>query len=131
MYALFKTLHIIGVVMLIGNVTITAYWKVLADRTGHAKHIAHAQHGVIAADWIFTFAGIVLILLGGYGAAAVAELSLTGPAWLVMGQLLFAVSGIIWLGVLVPIQIRQSTGGAALGARGRADFAISPRQSLR
>jgi uncharacterized membrane protein len=93
MYALFETVHIIGAVVLLGNVTITAYWKVLADRTGDAALIAHAQHGVTIADWIFTLAGIVFILIGGYGAAAVAGLSLTGPSWLVAGQLLFALSG--------------------------------------
>ena len=108
MYAMFKALHIIGVVVLLGNVTITAYWKVLADRTSDARLIAHAQHGVTVADWIFTLSGIVLILVGGYGAATVAGLSVTGPAWLVIGQLLFAVSGLIWLLVLVPIQIRQA-----------------------
>ena len=108
MYALFKTVHIAGVVVLVGNVTITAYWKVLADRTSDPKLIAHAQHGVTVADWIFTLAGIVLILVGGYGAAAVAGLPLSGPAWLVVGQLLFAVSGLIWLAILIPIQIRQA-----------------------
>ena len=108
MYAVFKTLHIIGVVVLLGNVTITAFWKVLADRTRDARLIAHAQHGVTVADWIFTLAGIVLVLVGGYGAAAVAGLSVTKLPWLLIGELLFAVSGIIWLAVLVPIQIRQA-----------------------
>ena len=77
MYAVFKSLHIIGVVVLLGNVTITAFWKVLADRTSDARLIAHAQHGVTVADWIFTLAGIVLVLVGGYGAAVVAGLSVT------------------------------------------------------
>ena len=54
LYAIFKTLYIIGVVVLLGNVTITAYWKVLADRTSDARLIAHAQHGVTVADWILT-----------------------------------------------------------------------------
>jgi uncharacterized membrane protein len=49
MYAIFKTLHIIGVVVLLGNATITAYWKVFADRTRETKIIAHAQHGVTVA----------------------------------------------------------------------------------
>jgi uncharacterized membrane protein len=57
---------------------------------------------------MFTLAGIVLIIVGGYGAAVVANLSLTRVAWLVVGQLLFAVSGLVWLGVLIPIQIRQA-----------------------
>jgi uncharacterized membrane protein len=114
MYVLFKTLHIIGVVVLLGNVTITAYWKVLADRTSDARLIAHAQHGVTVADWIFTLAGIVLILAGGYGAAAVGGLSITASTWLVLGQLLFAVSGLVWICILIPIQIRQARAARSL-----------------
>jgi uncharacterized membrane protein len=117
MYAFLKTLHLIGVVILIGNVTITAYWKVLADRTSDARLIAHAQHGVTVADWIFTLAGIVLILVGGYGAAVVAGLSVTTSTWLIIGQLLFAVSGLIWLCVLVPIQIRQARSARSFGPK--------------
>jgi uncharacterized membrane protein len=108
MYALFKSVHIIGVVILLGNVTITAFWKVLADRTGNARIIAHAQHGVTVADWIFTLAGIILILIGGYSAVVIAGMPLASTVWLVIGQLLFAASGFIWLGVLIPIQIRQA-----------------------
>jgi uncharacterized membrane protein len=108
MYALFKTVHLLGVILLVGNVTITAYWKVLADRTSDTKIVAHAQHGVTVADWLFTLTGIVLLMIGGYGAVAVAGWSLTGPTWLVLGQILFAVSGVIWLGILIPIQIRQA-----------------------
>ena len=88
--------------------TITAFWKVLADRTGRTEIIAHAQHGVTVADWIFTLAGIALILFGGYGASLVQGLPLLELHWLVAGQLLFAVSGAIWLGILVPLQIRQA-----------------------
>jgi uncharacterized membrane protein len=114
MYVLFKTLHIIGVVVLLGNVTITAYWKVLADRTSDTRLIAHAQHGVTVADWIFTLAGIVLILVGGYGAAAVARLSIITSTWLVLGQLLFLVSGLVWICILIPIQIRQARAARSL-----------------
>jgi uncharacterized membrane protein len=60
------------------------------------------------ADWIFTLSGIALILLGGYGAAHIRGLPLFELSWLVMGQLLFAISGLVWLCILVPLQIRQS-----------------------
>jgi uncharacterized membrane protein len=33
---------------------------------------------------------------------------LKGPSWLVIGQALFALSGFIWIGILIPIQIRQA-----------------------
>jgi uncharacterized membrane protein len=61
---------------------------------------------VTVADWIFTLAGIVLILIGGYGAVVIAGMPLASTVWLVIGQLLFAALGFIWLGV--PIQIRQA-----------------------
>jgi uncharacterized membrane protein len=107
-YNILKFVHLLGVVILVGNVTITAYWKVLADLTKDARLIAHAQRGVTIADWIFTLLGISLIMVGGYGAALVNRLPLFDSYWLIAGQILFGVSGLIWLGILVPLQIRQA-----------------------
>jgi uncharacterized membrane protein len=106
-YEFLKFLHIIGAVVLIGNVTITAFWKVFADRTGDAKLIAHAQFGVTVTEWLFTVPSIVLLMTGGYGMVMYADIDLKAR-WLVLGQSFFAVSGIIWLGVLVPLQMRQA-----------------------
>jgi uncharacterized membrane protein len=114
-----KALHVIGAVVLVGNVTITAFWKVFSDMTRDPRIIAHAQRGVTVADFIFTLAGIALVMVGGYGAVWVRGMSVLEPAWLVMGQILFAVSGVIWLGILVPLQIRQAR-AARLFADGSA-----------
>ncbi len=118
LYDVFKLLHVVGVVVLVGNVTVTAFWKVFADRTGEPRLIAHAQHMVTVTDWVFTLGGIVLIYGGGFGAALVAGLDPFEPGWLLWGQLLFAVSGVIWLGVLVPAQIRQARQARAFAAGG-------------
>ena len=107
-YSLFKSIHVLGAIILIGNVTITAFWKVMADRTRDSPIIAHAQRNLVAADLIFTLLGIVLIIAGGYGAAWVAELPVLSEPWLIWGQIMFAVSGAIWLFILVPLQMRQS-----------------------
>jgi uncharacterized membrane protein len=126
MYDVLKALHVIGVVILVGNVTITAYWKVLADMSRDPKIVAYAQRGVTLADFIFTLLGIVLIMIGGYGAAYVRGMSLLEPAWIVLGQILFGISGVIWLAVLVPLQIRQ-----ARAARKFADGGEMPASYLR
>ena len=115
-YRTYKILHIIGIVLLVGNVTVTAFWKVMADRTGDARLIAHAQYLVTWADWFFTVGGIVLVLVGGYGAALVAGYDLFAQPWLVWGQLCFLASGLIWVAILLPAQVRQ-----ARMARGFAD----------
>lgn len=108
LYDVLKALHIIGVVVLIGNVTVTAFWKVFADRTQDPRLIAHAQRMVTVTDWVFTLGGIALVYGGGFAAAWVAGMDPFAPGWLLWGQVLFAISGVIWLGILVPAQIRQA-----------------------
>lgn len=108
MYDVFKFLHVVGVVVLVGNVTITAFWKAFSDMTRDPKIVAHAQRGVTVSDFIFTVIGIVLVMVGGYGAALVRDVPLFSSFWLVAGQILFAISGTMWLGVLIPLQIRQA-----------------------
>ncbi|MFZ4689134.1 MAG: DUF2269 family protein [Polymorphobacter sp.] len=107
-YDILKFLHITGVVMLLGNITATAIWKLFADRTGDARIIAFAQKLVTYTDWSLTFWGIVLLTIGGYGATYVAGIDPFGERWLVWSQGLFVSAGLVWLGLLVPIQIRQA-----------------------
>jgi len=107
-YEFMKFLHLLGIVLLVGNVTITAFWKVFADRTGDAQIVAYAQNLVTLCDWVFTLGGIVMIVIGGYGMAFVRGYNVFESPWLIWGQLLFLVSGLIWLFVLVPLQIRQA-----------------------
>ena len=71
-YDAFKVVHLFGVVLFLGNIIVTAVWKVMADHTGDPRIIAYAQRLVTLTDWIFTAGGVVLILVGAYGMAAVA-----------------------------------------------------------
>jgi uncharacterized membrane protein len=64
----------------------------MADHTGDPRIVAYAQRLVTLTDWIFTAGGVVPILVGAYGMAAVAGLDLPGTIWLVWGQALFAAS---------------------------------------
>lgn len=107
-YEILKTLHIAGVVLLVGNVTVTSIWKLYADGTRDPIVIAFAQRLVTITDWFFTFWGIVLMLVGGYGAAWVAGMDVLRDGWLVWSEIMVAVAGALWLGILVPIQVRQA-----------------------
>jgi len=120
MYNVFKTLHILGVVLLLGNVIVTGLWKALADRTRVVSTVAYAQRLVIQTDWIFTGSGIALIVIGGYAMAGSAHLSLLQTRWLFWGQALFGLSALIWLFVLLPVQAAQSR----LAQRFAADMEI-------
>src|SRR5580704_10822059 len=116
-YNAFKVIHLLGVVLFLGNIIVTALWKMLADRTREPAVIAYAQWLVTLTDWIFSAGGVVLILIGAYGMAGVGSLALR-QTWLVWGQSLFLLSGLIWVAVLIPTQIAQARQARAFAAGG-------------
>jgi uncharacterized membrane protein len=105
---LFKSIHMLGIVLFVGNIIVTAVWKACADRTGNPAVIGFAQRLVTLTDWVFTFGGSLLVMLGGYGMAGVAGFDVLHTSWLVGAQALFYVSGVIWVAILIPIQIVQA-----------------------
>lgn len=107
-YETAKFIHVLGVIILIGNVTSTAMWKFFADRNGDPRIVGFSQRLVTLTDWSLTFWGVVLTIGGGYGAAAIGQLAVFADRWLVLGQILFVISGLLWLGILVPLQIRMA-----------------------
>ncbi len=106
-YSIWKFLHITGVVMLMGNITVTAIWKYFADRDGRAEVLGFAQKLVTYTDWAMTLWGAALTMAGGYGMALAAEFPLA-EGWMLWSQILFGVAGLIWLAAIVPIQIAQA-----------------------
>jgi uncharacterized membrane protein len=107
-YTTFKSIHMLGIVLFLGNIIVTGLWKSFADRTQNPVVIGFAQRLVTVTDWVFTFGGVILLVIGGYGMANVAGLDLRSTSWLVLGQGIFLASGVIWVAILIPIQIRQA-----------------------
>ncbi len=124
-YLLLKTVHLAGAVIFLGNIIVTAWWKVMADLTRNPVIIGFAQRQVTLTDWLFTLGGIILILIGGFGAAGVGRLPLT-TSWITAGLALFIASGVIWIAVLIPVQIK-----AARIARGFAQGGEIPERYWR
>ena len=107
LYDVAKFLHVTGVVMLMGNVTVTAIWKFYADRDGRPEVLGFAQKLVTYTDWAMTVWGVVLTMGGGYFMAVSVGLPLD-QGWLLWSQVLFVISGLIWLLAIVPIQVMQA-----------------------
>ena len=104
----FIFLHYLGIILLAGNITVTAVWKVFADRNGDWRIVQFGQKLVTGTDFGLTIPGIILTMIGGYGTLWVLGYSLVEPAWLLWSQVMFVLAGLIWLFILVPIQIRQA-----------------------
>ncbi|EOS53519.1 DUF2269 family protein [Paenibacillus barengoltzii] len=94
---LWLTLHVLGVLLMVGNIITAAFWKSRADRTGNPQIMHNAAKNVMVADYIFTIPGLVLIVLSGGMMTGGLGYSLTGLNWLTLSLGLFAVSGLIWL----------------------------------
>jgi len=114
--------HVVGVVLFIGNIVVTAVWKLLADRTRTPAVVAYAQRLVTVTDVAFTATGAALIAISGPILAE--DLGgIGGPTWLTVGFGLFIDSGVVWAAVLIPVQIAQ----ARLARRFRTEAVIPER----
>lgn len=107
-YLLLKSLHILGVVLFLGNIVVTGWWKTMADRTRAPAIVAFAQRQVTLTDYVFTAGGAALLLAGGIGNAMVHGIDYLTVRWTAWGYWLFVASGIIWLLVLIPVQRKQA-----------------------
>jgi uncharacterized membrane protein len=118
-YTLLKALHVLGAVLFVGNIIVTAVWKGMADRNGRPEVVGFAQRLVTLTDWIFTFGGVLLVLGAGLAMTRVAGLSIWETSWLRHGLVLFFVSGLVWGAVLIPIQIAQARMARQFGNGGQ------------
>lgn len=102
-----KYLHLIGVILFLGNIIVTAWWKIRADRTKNPQIIAFAQRQVTLTDWLFTAGGAALLLIAGVGSVALNAIP-HDARWLHLGGGLFVLSGLIWISALIPTQMKQA-----------------------
>ncbi len=109
LFFLLKSLHILGAILFLGNILVTGWWKLRADREADPKIVAFAQRLVALNDFIFTSAGVVLILGSGIAMTAIFHLDYLHARWFAWGYWLFVASGVIWFGALIPIQRKQSS----------------------
>jgi uncharacterized membrane protein len=96
--------HIAGVVLFLGNISVTAFWKMRADQTRHRDFIHRTAKNVMLADFVFTIPGLLLIIISGVWMAVQAGYLVSGFNWLTLSLILFALTGILWAGVLLPLQ---------------------------
>ena len=123
MYVAFKILHVVAVVIFLGNLITGILWKVSADQTRNPVIIHHTVAGLIRADRWFTLPGVVMILAGGFGAAIVGGLPVVRTRWILAGIVLFTISGIAYMSRVAPVQRRMLAVARAGMDSGKMDWA--------
>ena len=97
-------MHILGTMLLVGNIVTAAFWNWRAYGTKNPAIIRHAAKTVMLADFVFTLPGVLLIAVSGSLMAERTGGLAAGFNWLTLSLLLFGLAGAIWLGVLLPLQ---------------------------
>ena len=107
-YLWLKIIHILGTILFLGNIIVTFWWKLMADRTRDPKIVAFAQRQVRLTDYIFTLSGVLIILVSGIANAIILDMDFLKIKWTLWGLSLFVLSGIIWHVLLIPTQVKQA-----------------------
>lgn len=102
-----KFLHVLGACLFLGNNLVTPFWRFFAEKTRDPRVIAFSQRLITWTDWVFTGGGIALLLTGGHAMAA-RNPAYWSQSWFLGAYVLFAVSGVVWMAVLLPIQSKQA-----------------------
>lgn len=103
-YLGWKLLHIISVILFLGNILTGLFWAAHATRSRDFRLIAATFDGIIRSDRWFTIPGVFGIIISGVAAAMMANLPLLRTGWILWPLILFAISGIVFGVWVAPLQ---------------------------
>jgi uncharacterized membrane protein len=93
LYLLLKSLHIVSVVLFLGNIITGVFWKVHADMTRDLRARAQALDGIIKADAVFTVPNVFVIVITGVATAYAGGIPILSTPWILGSIILFGISG--------------------------------------
>lgn len=128
-YGWHLVLHVLGAVLFLGNLVVSAAWLVLADVSGDRHALRFAARTVSRADALFTAPGALLLFMNGLAMSMRRWSSITAfvsEAWVSASLVLLVLSGIVWIIVLVPQQhaLERLANPDAAALPGSADAAL-------
>ena len=103
LYLLLKTLHVLSVVLFLGNILTGVFWKRHGD-SGDLAARRQAISGLIAADRVFTVPTVFAIVATGIANALLAHIPILGTPWILWSIILFGVSGAVFGAKVGPLQ---------------------------
>jgi uncharacterized membrane protein len=104
LYLSLKALHIVSVVLFLGNIITGVFWKVHADLSGDLRVRHQAILGLVRSDRFFTVPGVLLIVATGVAMALLAHLPMLRTFWIGWSLALFGVSGLAFALKVGPLQ---------------------------
>jgi uncharacterized membrane protein len=92
-----KLIHIVAVVLFLGNITTGIFWIHFFAKSRSPIQIASAMEGVIRSDRFFTIPAVLILSASGLAAAMNAGLGIMRTKWIAYSILAFALSGLLFI----------------------------------
>lgn len=103
-YTYFKLIHLLAVVIFLGNIITGLYWMRIAVKTRDLRIIHFTIKGIITADRYFTIPGVIIITTFGILAAVYGHYPLLRTGWVLWSIILFSISGLAFGFKVAPLQ---------------------------
>lgn len=118
-YLIYKLIHVVAVIIFLGNIFTGLYWMHQAYATRNLTIIYHTWKALIRSDQYFTIPGVIVITAAGVIGAIQAHYPLLRTGWIFWAIVLFSISGAVFGWVLYPLQkrLRQLTELAVSGVQ--------------
>ncbi len=114
MYLWMKLLHVLFVIMFLGNISTGLFWHWHAARTGDPRLLAHTVDGIIRSDRWLTMPGVVGIIATGVAAAMLGGFPILRTGWIWWTLVLFAGSGLAFMWQVAPLQRKMLAAAQAV-----------------
>lgn len=107
-YLIMKIVHILAVIMFVGNITTAVFWKNYAEKRKDARLLAFTFDGIRKSDKIFTMPGVTILILFGIGGALHHGFNLITTGWILWSEILIIISGAAYMAKVAPVQKKIS-----------------------
>ena len=103
-YSYYKLIHLIAVMIFLGNIITGLFWMRFAVKTKNLKIMTYTMNTIIRLDRYFTIPGVIIITTFGILAAVFGRFPLLHTGWILWSIILFTISGLVFGFKVVPLQ---------------------------
>jgi uncharacterized membrane protein len=103
-YSIWKLLHVLAVIIFLGNITVGIFWKLQADKSKDRLKIVETFKNIIKADKVFTMPSVAALFIFGMGAAMQGNFSLFDTPWILWSLVMLIISALVFMAKVVPLQ---------------------------
>lgn len=103
-YLLLKVIHILAVVIFVGNIATGFFWHAHAWRTRDPRVLAHTVRGIIRSNGVLTAPSALLLVIAGVAAAIMGGFPMLRTGWILWTIVLFVIAGALFSTRVGPLQ---------------------------